>query len=280
MQPTSEPSAAANRLSRRTLLGAFAGIAGLGALGFEVAAASTARTVAGYNLPFTNLPEAGTIVPVYDSSDGWHTRPSGGNPTGGHHGIDFNGPGTTEGRRVFPIRAGIVTALQYDPSEPYATDLGNMVTVQHADGKISIYCHLSSISVAQNAAVGPSTVLGRIGDTGRESYGAHLHLGVFPYAGAHDIDPWTLLSGAPYANQVTSTAGRRLVSMIGYNYNVAGAGYNTKVLTDPVSMTYRYPNPTEISAFEQSGGVWVQVNAPMWESVLTPMRQISTPDPA
>lgn len=189
-----------SELERRTFLAAGGSLVFLAAVGTQLANSDPAAAyVAGYNLPFTNLAEAGTIVPVYDSGDGWHTRPG-----GGHHGIDFNGPGTVHNRRVYPIRPGVVTHVQYDSSGS-STELGNLVSVTHADGVISKYAHLNSIAVSTGAAVGAGTMLGQIGNTGTSSNGSHLHLAVFPSGNAHDVNPWPLVSGAPYANQVSAT---------------------------------------------------------------------------
>jgi len=66
--------------------------------------------------------------------------------------------------------------------------------------------------------------------------------------------------------------------MIGYNYNEPGKGSGTKALVDPVQMLVRYPPANERSAFEQSGGIWVNLNAAMWSEIIAPCRNITKPD--
>lgn len=88
--------------------------------------------------------------------------------TGGsamHAGMDFRGALGT------PIRAAaagrVITA---DVSGGY----GNLVEVEHGNGVVSRYAHLSSFSVAHGQSVAPGTVVGLLGSTGR-STGPHLH---------------------------------------------------------------------------------------------------------
>ena len=49
--------------------------------------------------------------------------------------------------------------------------------VDHGQGLISMYCHLSEIDVALGEEVTPDSVVGKVGQTGRVT-GAHLHLSV------------------------------------------------------------------------------------------------------
>jgi len=51
---------------------------------------------------------------------------------------------------------------------------GNTVFIDHGQGLISMYCHLSKIDVEEDQTIKQGGVLGRVGKTGRVT-GAHLH---------------------------------------------------------------------------------------------------------
>lgn len=54
---------------------------------------------------------------------------------------------------------------------------GNAVYVDHGQGVISMYIHLSEILVSEGDTVTPGQLIGRVGATGRVT-GSHLHVGV------------------------------------------------------------------------------------------------------
>ena len=81
-----------------------------------------------------------------------------------HGGVDYAAP---TGTPVRAVAAGTVTfAARKGPN-------GKMVRIRHSGGYESMYLHLSAFLVRRGQRVGQSTVIGRVGSTGR-STGPHL----------------------------------------------------------------------------------------------------------
>jgi LysM repeat protein len=88
----------------------------------------------------------------------------------GHLGIDI---AATEGTPIVAADAGVVTMAQGGWNYGY----GNVVMIDHGNGYITLYGHLSQINVVPCQAVYAGTLIGLAGNTGN-SFGAHLHFEV------------------------------------------------------------------------------------------------------
>src|SRR4029453_10830530 len=101
---------------------------------------------------------------------------------GYHYGIDIDG---NTGDRIRAARAGrVVVAGRYD-------DCGGLeVHIDHGDGLVSWYRHLSRVEVRVGSRVAAGTVIGRMGATGCVT-GSHLHFAI--RRGTTFLDPLRFL---------------------------------------------------------------------------------------
>jgi murein DD-endopeptidase MepM/ murein hydrolase activator NlpD len=82
-----------------------------------------------------------------------------------HRGCDLAAPMGTE---VYAAKEG--TVIEQGQDSVY----GNYIIIQHSDGWVSLYGHLSKIQTTLRSAVRSGAVIGRVGSTGL-STGPHLH---------------------------------------------------------------------------------------------------------
>ena len=127
------------------------------------------------------LPLAAPLSPLPASGRFGHRRFFNDQPRSPHSGADYS---ADSGAKVTSVAAGRV-ALTGDFFFP-----GNSVFVDHGDGLVSMYFHLSEIEVAEGDDLERGQVVGRVGQSGRAT-GPHLHFGI-RWHGAR-VDPGYLI---------------------------------------------------------------------------------------
>lgn len=105
-----------------------------------------------------------------------------------HDGIDISGCG--HGSPIYAADNGVAYEMKYNNGSR-----GTYIYVNHNNGYITAYLHLSKIYIKQGQVVRRGQIIGAMGNTGR-STGTHLHFGVYrggrPWAGGTAFDPLTL----------------------------------------------------------------------------------------
>ncbi len=129
-----------------------------------------------WELPFVR-PVLGAVTSEYGL-----TRVLNGKPKNPHRGVDLRG---ATGDPVKAVAAGRVALAE----EHYFA--GKCIYLDHGNGVISAYMHLSHIGVAEGDLVEAGAVIGNVGSTGRVT-GPHLHLGIGLQG--RMVDPMPLLA--------------------------------------------------------------------------------------
>lgn len=92
-----------------------------------------------------------------------------------HNGVDVS---ANTGTGVVAARGGTIVSAQVDGG------YGNLVIIDHGDGMVTFYAHLSSFSVSSGQSVNSGQLIGAVGCTG-SCTGPHLHfevrIGGVPY---------------------------------------------------------------------------------------------------
>jgi len=114
--------------------------------------------------------------------------------TGGadfHPGLDFKGP---HGAPIYAAARGTVSFVGQ------RSGYGNVVEIDHGNGLITRYAHMSGFRTAVGKPVIPGELIGLIGSTGR-STGPHLHFEV--RIGDRPVNPRPFLEAVPNVFQKT-----------------------------------------------------------------------------
>jgi murein DD-endopeptidase MepM/ murein hydrolase activator NlpD len=117
---------------------------------------------------------------------GWFAEPRGARA---HPGIDIDGE---TGDPVVATATGRVVVA--GPAPAGFSGYGLLVIVDHGNGLVSLYAHLSKVDVALGAAVRQGQLLGAVGSTGA-STGSHLHFEL--RRNGVPVDPRAVLPGRP-----------------------------------------------------------------------------------
>lgn len=115
-----------------------------------------------WTLPFIN-----PLKNIYITDTYGYTRSSGGSLTT-HKGTDFR---AEEGTEVYAMNRGVVRMAKK------LTVYGNTVVIDHGQGTMTMYMHLSKIAAKQGHIINQGDILGYTGSTGY-AQGPHLHLSV------------------------------------------------------------------------------------------------------
>ena len=108
-----------------------------------------------------------------------------------HPGLDFRGP---LGAPIFAAARGTVSFVGQ------RSGYGNCVEIDHGNGLVTRYAHMSGFRTVPGKAVQPGEVIGLIGSTGR-STGPHLHFEV--RINDRPVNPRPFLEAVPHVREKT-----------------------------------------------------------------------------
>jgi murein DD-endopeptidase MepM/ murein hydrolase activator NlpD len=108
-----------------------------------------------------------------------------GDNNGTHRGIDISAP---DGSPIYAADNGVVSFVSGDGS--WDNGFGNMIQIDHMNGFVTLYAHLSSVMVSVCDSVPAGSLIGYSGSTGNSS-GAHLHFEI--RLNGVPVNPWDYL---------------------------------------------------------------------------------------
>ena len=113
-------------------------------------------------------PDIWPVVGIITSDYGWRRM---GRAREFHSGVDIGAP---YGSKV------VATAEGYVLFSGWVRGYGNTVVLYHGYGYVTLYAHMSSVSVKRGEKVAKNRVIGYVGSSGRTT-GPHLHYEVIKY---------------------------------------------------------------------------------------------------
>jgi murein DD-endopeptidase MepM/ murein hydrolase activator NlpD len=131
------------------------------------------------------LPLSAPLDPLPEGGRFGHRRIINGSPRSPHGGADYSAPEGT------PVRAAADGTVVMVADHFFG---GNAVFVDHGDGLVTQYFHLSRVDVREGQRLDRGAPLGAVGASGRAT-GPHLHFGV-RFRGAR-VEPALLLGLQP-----------------------------------------------------------------------------------
>jgi murein DD-endopeptidase MepM/ murein hydrolase activator NlpD len=129
-----------------------------------------------------SLPLAAPLEPLPEGGHFGNRRVINGEARSPHGGVDFSAD------LGVPVRAAADGTVVMVGQHFFG---GNAVFVDHGDGLVSQYFHLSKVAVAEGQELARGALIGEVGATGRAT-GPHLHFGI-RWRGAR-VDPALLLA--------------------------------------------------------------------------------------
>lgn len=141
------------------------------------AALATVRAERSWALPFVR-PVAGNISSAFGGKRVFNNE-----PRSRHKGVDLRGASGT------PIVASAAGRVLLAEDQYYS---GNVVYVDHGQGLVTVYCHMSAMHVSPGQTVQSGETLGLVGATGRVT-GPHLHMSTMVYG--ESVNPMALFEG-------------------------------------------------------------------------------------